>query len=336
MPIFIPFVIGAAVISAVGYGGKRGMDGVLSGRLASSMVDKANAKQTRYLALHESARANLDHVMTWRHDLGSATALRTSGRMLAILQSLERRGRLKETKNFEFLGVSKEEVRGFTGSLVDMEGLFRGGVGALGAGSAASGLATGLVSSFATASTGTVISGLSGAAAQSATLAYLGGGSLAAGGYGMAAGTAVLGGIAVAPAVLVAGLVVGAKGEKALEKATKFSADVDVAAEKIAVSMRLLKRAERRVNEVIELMSQVDARAHTAMSRLDDVTAVFDDDNAQHMDLLRLAMLLCGGVRQLVDLKLLDADGVLDDSSSALIHSFRSLIHVDDSEAVGA
>jgi len=51
---------------------------------------------------------------------------------------------------------------------------------------------TTLVAAFGTASTGTAISGLSGAAATNATLAWLGGGSLAAGGGGVAAGAAVL------------------------------------------------------------------------------------------------------------------------------------------------
>ena len=49
-----------------------------------------------------------------------------------------------------------------------------------------------VATTFGTASTGTAISALSGAAAQSAALAWLGGGSLATGGGGMAAGTAFL------------------------------------------------------------------------------------------------------------------------------------------------
>lgn len=55
-----------------------------------------------------------------------------------------------------------------------------------------------------TASTGTSIAGLTGIAASNATLAALGGGSLATGGAGMAGGTAVLVGIAAAPAALLA------------------------------------------------------------------------------------------------------------------------------------
>ena len=49
-----------------------------------------------------------------------------------------------------------------------------------------------VATTFGTASTGTAISALSGAAAQSAALAWLGGGAVAAGGGGMAAGHAFL------------------------------------------------------------------------------------------------------------------------------------------------
>lgn len=63
-----------------------------------------------------------------------------------------------------------------------------------------------LVGNLGTASTGTAIHALSGAAAYNATLAWLGGGSLAAGGGGMALGTVVLGGIVVIPALAVTGL----------------------------------------------------------------------------------------------------------------------------------
>ena len=64
-----------------------------------------------------------------------------------------------------------------------------------------------LVATYGTASTGTAISGLSGAAATNATLAWFGGGSVAAGGGGVAAGTAVLaaGGAIIAVGVGVAG-----------------------------------------------------------------------------------------------------------------------------------
>lgn len=58
-----------------------------------------------------------------------------------------------------------------------------------------------LVSMLGTASTGSAIGGLSGAAATNATLAWFGGGSLAAGGAGMAGGAMALTGIAALPLI---------------------------------------------------------------------------------------------------------------------------------------
>lgn len=71
-----------------------------------------------------------------------------------------------------------------------------------------------LVSTTATASTGTAIGTLSGAAATNATLAWLGGGSVAAGGGGMTLGAAVLGGIVVVPALVLGGIFSHLKANK--------------------------------------------------------------------------------------------------------------------------
>ncbi|MFW9604166.1 MAG: hypothetical protein ACMV0F_04365, partial [Trichlorobacter sp.] len=63
-----------------------------------------------------------------------------------------------------------------------------------------------LAGTFGTASTGTAIGSLTGAAATNATLAYLGGGAAAMGGGGMVAGTAVLGGLVALPALILTGV----------------------------------------------------------------------------------------------------------------------------------
>ena len=58
-------------------------------------------------------------------------------------------------------------------------------------------VASALVASLGTASTGIPISTLGGAAAMKATVAWFGGGALAAGGFGVAGGLVVLGAIGV-------------------------------------------------------------------------------------------------------------------------------------------
>ncbi|WP_406038481.1 hypothetical protein [Succinimonas sp.] len=96
-----------------------------------------------------------------------------------------------------------------------------GGLTALGA--------YGAVGAFATASTGTAISALSGAAATNATLAWLGGGSLAAGGFGMAGGMVALGGIALAPILAIAGFWAAGRSEENLSNAKDYESQVDQA-----------------------------------------------------------------------------------------------------------
>lgn len=78
-----------------------------------------------------------------------------------------------------------------------------GAAGAAVGGAAAYGAFT-AAALFGTASTGTAISTLSGVAATNATLAFLGGGTLAAGGAGMAGGTLLLTGMVAAPAAALA------------------------------------------------------------------------------------------------------------------------------------
>ncbi|MEI2641786.1 MAG: helix-turn-helix transcriptional regulator [Candidatus Nanopelagicales bacterium] len=98
-------------------------------------------------------------------------------------------------------------------------------------GATAAAAAYGATAAFAAASTGTAISTLSGAAATSATLAALGGGSLAAGGMGMAAGTMVLTGLIAAPVALAAGAFAVYKGRKWRREAQERGSELDQALE---------------------------------------------------------------------------------------------------------
>lgn len=101
------------------------------------------------------------------------------------------------------------------------------------------------VSAARTASTGTAIASLSGAAASSSTLAWLGGGSLAAGGMGVAGGTAVLTGIVALPALLAIGGVLVWKGRKLRRAAEGESEKLDAAEIALEDMQAALPRAER-------------------------------------------------------------------------------------------
>lgn len=125
-------------------------------------------------------------------------------------------------------------------------GVVLGGLGGAAAGVAggyaAAGAATSAVMALGTASTGAAISSLSGAAATNATLAALGGGSLVSGGGGMAAGTALLGNIALGAGALVGGVIFNVVGNKMSDKADEAFSQMLKAEEKVDKICRYLDR----------------------------------------------------------------------------------------------
>lgn len=138
--------------------------------------------------------------------------------------------------------------------------------------SGAAGVATatgvyGMVGVFGTASTGTAIGTLSGAAAKSATLAWLGGGSLAAGGGGVAAGTMVLGALVVGPALLVAGLFASSKAEKVETEVAEKIAEMDIAEVQIEKQIATVKIVLRRVDELYEAIDKVDRALQSLLDK---------------------------------------------------------------------
>lgn len=80
--------------------------------------------------------------------------------------------------------------------------------------------ATSIATSFGTASTGTAISCLTGETATKAAIAWLGGGALATGGGGIAAGNAVLTWIPIIGAIIVV-VGIGYGGYKYFKGATR-------------------------------------------------------------------------------------------------------------------
>ena len=98
--------------------------------------------------------------------------------------------------------------------------------GAVAAGTATGAATLGLVTAFGTASTGTALATLSGPAYVHATLAALGGGSLATGGLGMAGGAAVLGAVVAAPMLAVASFAADRKIRSDYAEAMRWQSEV--------------------------------------------------------------------------------------------------------------
>ena len=138
--------------------------------------------------------------------------------------------------------------------------LLKDGIQAVSAGALAGVGALGIATTYGVASTGTAIGTLSGAAATNATLAWLGGGSLAAGGLGIAGGTVVLGGIVAVPLLLVFAAGATSKSEKALTEAHSQAAEFDVATGEAELMTTKVACVIARTKEVIETTCELADR----------------------------------------------------------------------------
>lgn len=133
----------------------------------------------------------------------------------------------------------------------------KGGAASIGAGALAGIASYGGAMMFASASTGTAISSLSGVAAKNATLAWFGGGSLASGGLGMAGGMMVLGGLVAGPILAVGGLLMAAKATSNLAEAKVKYSETLLEIEKMENAITMLKGIESITKQYTSLVIQL-------------------------------------------------------------------------------
>lgn len=221
----VPIILGAIAAGSALYGIYKGTSGA---------IDHSNATDINKDAasIVDAARKRVDTQRQATNDvLVDYGARKLRAFNVVIDDFIQTFGRLKHVELSRSIELDKLNLGDFStqtlgGLRQDYQALKDAGLG-VGAGlSSGAALAFGAYNGtmmLATASTGAAISSLSGVAATNATLAWLGGGSLAAGGGGMALGTAVLGGIVAGPALAIFGHIMGNKGEEALNNARSNS-----------------------------------------------------------------------------------------------------------------
>ncbi|GAA8209807.1 hypothetical protein HpKG24_02690 [Helicobacter pylori] len=106
---------------------------------------------------------------------------------------------------------------------------------------------------------GVAIAELSGVAATNATLAWLGGGALSVGGFGMVGGMAVLGGLVAGPALAILGAFSASKMEKKLENAKAYCSQVEAAVKKADVMIDQFQAIEKMAMYFTRQITKFDA-----------------------------------------------------------------------------
>ena len=322
MPIPILFIGIAAATGAAGLGStvKAGFDQSKAKRLNTNSNDRIEEAAERLETLRSQCGRALEA-------LGHEKMFVLHHSVRAFLESF------RQIKNVDFrdsVGLSElnklhideasfeelEKMGSFVASLA--EGTAAGAVGgALTAFGAYSAAAT-----FATASTGTAISTLSGAAASNATLAFFGGGSLATGGLGMAGGMAVLGGLVAGPALLVMGVITGAKAGKNLEHAKANAAQATEICEQLENGAVQCIAIRRRTHMFYNLLARLNAMFYPMVYQMEDVIRSEGYDYAMYSkeskQVIAATASLAVTIKSVLDMPLLTEEGNLTHESEQL------------------
>lgn len=215
--------------------------------------------------------------------------------------------------------------------VLEISDVLMGGIAAVSVGTLAGFGAFGAGGMLPTASTGTLIYTFSGAAATNATLAWFGGGALAAGGMGMAGGALVLGGIVAAPVLAVGGFVLSSKAEAALNDARSNLEKAKGAAESMRAARTAAEAILKRTEEIGDVLMTLLIHFHEANDELQDLVGRETDyqiikKNAQDKYIVQKSCGLARTVSNILKTPVFDDDGVVTQTSKDLLKSSREFL----------
>ena len=291
----LPLLLWGAAAALGSYGVKKGFDAKSDNDKAKRIGERAERQHRRALSDLEQHKAKTNLVL---EQLGQYKAHVFVNQIKQLIDVVKKNksasSRLKDFNE----GFSDSELVSIEHNIETSLELSKGlGVGAVSGALAAYGAYSG-VGALAAASTGTAISGLSGVAATNATLAWLGGGSLASGGMGIAGGTAVLGGLVIAPALAIGGFMMASKAEEALTKAREYEADIEIAIAQIEASGAILDAVQDNARQLAMAIRKM--------------TEVFDHvyvDNMENINAFQKMLAVGLSLKQLLETPVMDKEG---------------------------
>lgn len=273
----IPFILGGIAVAAGALGVKKGLDAKEDMEEAKELAEYAQNLAKEAEQRIEKARKGTSKAI---EDLGRTKISILSTSMKEFVTNFSR------IKNVNFKdSVGMEELQDFTPDSTDFNTLEKasfnaadltsGGLGGIAAGSlVAFGAYSAVGSAFlgaTTATAGTAIAGLSGAAATNATLAWLGGGALATGSataFGVTGGMVVLGGLVAGPALAIGGAFMASKAKEALyeaednyDKARAFNEQ----SKNISSSLNAIKKRAGQINTILKSLDSYFVQSNGAL-----------------------------------------------------------------------
>lgn len=328
----LPLIILAAAAVSAGVGLSKGMDAHQKNKEAKKVNTEAQdiyetAKNKVHLA-RQKANTSLETLGKKKLDILSNNIAHFVDVFSQIHDiTLENSAGIAELSNFHLDPQTLVELKEQSQFAIDVttgiaSGTLAGGLTAFGA--------YGAAMSFGAASTGTAIASLSGVAATNATLAFLGGGSLATGGLGIAGGTVVLGGFIAGPALAILGFTLNSKAEKNLDNAYSNLSQAYQIKEELSLAADICNKISERADMYKELLHNLETLFSPLLERMDTIISIDGIDfrmyNATNKRMIALAMSTATAIKAVLDTPILNANGSINEHSKILIQDTEAFI----------
>lgn len=278
----LPLIIGAAALAAGAFGAKKGYDGYQKHSEADDIVKSAkkryDSNKTVFDKQEQDTQSELSRLGSLELEIG-----KSFGEFKTLADELLKKLNERREDKLE-IHIPKHKLQKVENYSYSAIGVLGSAVGAGAAGAAAGFAVYGGVMALGAASTGTAISSLAGAAATKATLAAIGGGSLATGGLGIAGGTAVLGAAVAAPVLAIAGWAYNSHGEEALKNAHKADREVDNAVQKLTKASKQLAKVQQYASNIRNTLLSIYSEFKKYFENLKKVNAVIENSKALNID----------------------------------------------------
>lgn len=327
-----PIIFGLIAGGAALYGAVKGVKGAIDHSDAKDINESAQSIVNSANYDVEEQRKNINSVL---ENYGQRKLRAFNG---VIADFIETFSRLKNvdiinTPELDKLNLGDFSTLSFDSLKNDYELLKNSGLG-LGAGlSGGAALAFGAYNGtmlLASASTGAAISSLGGVAATNATLAWLGGGSLAAGGGGMALGSMVLGGIVAGPALAIFGHILGNKGEEALNNAQsnlEQAKTIRAEAKLITTKLKAIEDVTSIANKTFsDISSYLRHAVHDLKIVINNEGENYKDFSSEERDTVFRSVKFAQLIKAMIDTPILDEKGNLVISTEKKLKEIRSTL----------
>ncbi|WP_220955524.1 glycine zipper family protein [Helicobacter pylori] len=257
----LPFILGGLALAAAGYGVKKGIDVLDADCEADEFIKKAEVLKEEVAKKAESAESDCRRAFARFGEKKLHVLSHIVSNFLDHFHRLKCSAITIEGVNMQDIQCQVSDARKITNQYREVDFFDASGavIGSAVAGAlAAYGAYTG-VGLLAITVGGVAIADLNGVAATNATLAWLGGGALSVGGFGMVGGMAVIGGLVAGPALAILGALSADEMEKKRDNAKAYHSQVKEAVKKADVIVDNLQAVRKMVDLFTRQITKCDA-----------------------------------------------------------------------------